>query len=140
MSGRDALQKLDRPVPQPDIFRWLRCQYETELSWIRQIRQKLQEMEAAHQRAKLLTIITSGDSSPRLPIQKPDGVKSPYRDSRLTASAAHVRWLCFLSRWDLRVPVRVSPGVAQYETELSLIRQIRQELQQMEFSHQWAKL
>jgi hypothetical protein len=53
ISGRYALQKLDRPVPQPYNFRWLRYQYETELSWIRQIRQELQEMEATRQWAKL---------------------------------------------------------------------------------------
>ena len=46
---------------------------------------------------------------------------------------------CVFSRRDLRVPVRVSPGAAQYESELSWIRQIRQELGQMEAARQWAK-
>jgi hypothetical protein len=44
--------ELNRPVPQPYIFRWLRYQYETELIWIRQIRQELQQMEVARQWAK----------------------------------------------------------------------------------------
>ena len=52
MSGRYALQELDRPVPQPYIFRWLWYQHETELSWIRQVRQELEQMETARQWAK----------------------------------------------------------------------------------------
>jgi hypothetical protein len=37
------------------------------------------------------------------------------------------------------MPARVSPGIAHHETELSWIRQIRQELGEMEATRQWAK-
>ena len=108
---------------------------------------RLETKEAAREWAKQRQPPSPETQVPGYPYKTSMGL-SPLKGTAVLPLARHTSdGFCISNRWDLRVPhkhgvrvpARASPGVAHHETELSWIRQIRQELGQIEASRQWAK-